>query len=252
MTRALVVADIHGNIDALLALDEWMQRSVPFDAIWVLGDLVDYGGAPADVIDWVRTRASVVVRGNHDHAVATGSACGSSSTFLALSVSTRQFFRPRLAAEDLEYLADLPLQVELATEERHRSMLVHACPMDPMYGYVPTTSSDAVWREAIRPAGEPAFVFLGHTHDQFVRRVDTTTIVNPGSLGLPIDGDARAAFAVFDSGRVTLHRLPYDTRRAAARVDRLPIEPDVRQRLVHVIRHARLIEDAAGPPGQYV
>lgn len=239
MTRALVIADIHGNVDALWALDAWMKERAPFDAIWVLGDLVDYGAAPAEVIAWVRTHASTIVRGNHDHAVATGAMCGSSAAFLELSVATRQHFRPRLAAADLEYLAGLPPHVELTAAEHRRAVLVHACPKDPMYGYVPTNASDTVWRAAIQPAGAPAFLFLGHTHDQFVRQVDATTIVNPGSLGLPIDGDARAAFAVVDDGRVTLHRLPYDTERAAARVDALPIDAEVRRRLVHLIRRAQ-------------
>ncbi|MBI4265393.1 MAG: metallophosphoesterase family protein [Acidobacteria bacterium] len=116
---------------------------------------------------------------------------------------------------------------------------------------MPTSASDAVWRDAIQPAGAPALLFLGHTHEQFVRQVDGTTIVNPGSLGLPIDGDARAAFAVVDDGRVAVHRLEYDTERAAARVEALPLDGEVRQRLAHLIRRARLVE-AGGNAGQGV
>ena len=44
MRRVLIVADIHGNIDALLALDaEWRRTGRRPDQIVVLGDLVDYG-----------------------------------------------------------------------------------------------------------------------------------------------------------------------------------------------------------------
>jgi calcineurin-like phosphoesterase family protein len=54
--RALIVADLHGNIEAVAALETWIGGQTPFDAIWVLGDLVGYGGAPAEVVDWVRRR----------------------------------------------------------------------------------------------------------------------------------------------------------------------------------------------------
>ncbi len=92
--KALLLSDIHGNIDALQGLDEDLQRREERpDLVLVLGDLVDYGPAPGEVISWVRRRAHHVVRGNHDHAMATGADCQSSPAFKELSVVTRDLLK---------------------------------------------------------------------------------------------------------------------------------------------------------------
>lgn len=239
--RILVLSDIHGNIDALEAVDaDVTQRGDHFDEIWVLGDLVDYGAAPGEVIAWVRKHATRAVRGNHDHAVGTGEDCRSAPMYRDLAVATREYFRPLLASTDLAYLSSLPLHTAVALTPTHSAVLVHASPREPLFGYVPTDASDLIWREALAPAGAPAFVFVGHTHDQFTRQIDATMVVNPGTVGLPKDGDPRAAYAVVQDGRIELRRVSYDTERAAARVGELPLTPDQTHRLTSLIRHARL------------
>ncbi|MGE0392322.1 MAG: metallophosphoesterase [Vicinamibacterales bacterium] len=238
--RALIVSDIHGNIDALTALDAWMAREAPFDAVWVLGDLVDYGAAPADVIAWVRTHATAVVRGNHDHAVAFDTDCGSSPQFLPLSVATRRYFRARLDPADLEYLGGLPLRAEMNGPHGGRTVLVHATPADPLLGYLAADAPEDAWQSALRAAQPAAFVLLGHTHVPCARRIGATTVINPGSLGFPTDGEASAAFAVLDDGGAQLRRVPYDTASAAARVEALPIDAACRTRIAEVLRRGRV------------
>jgi protein phosphatase len=239
--RALILSDIHGNIDALHAVEaEVLQGQDHFDQIWVLGDLVDYGAAPAEVIAWVRERATRVVRGNHDHAVGTGEDCRSAPLYHDLAVATREYFRARLSPEDLAYLAGLPLQSTVTLASEIQAILVHACPRDQLFGYVPTDAPDATWRAALDPARLASFVFVGHTHDQFARNIDLTTIINPGSVGMPKSGDPRAEYAIFDDGHIDLRRVAYDTERAAARIAVLPLTPDQRHRLTAVVRHARL------------
>jgi predicted phosphodiesterase len=210
--RALVLSDIHANIDALQAVEtEALQAQDQVDQIWVLGDLVDYGAAPAEVIAWVRAHATRVVRGNHDHAVGRGEDCRSAPLYHDLAVATREYFRVRLSSQDLAYLAGLPLQSTVTLPPDVQAVLVHASPQDQLFGYVPTDAPDATWRAALDPARSASFVFVGHTHDQFTRKIDLTTLVNPGSVGMPKDGDPRAEYAIFADGRVDLRRVAYDT-----------------------------------------
>ena len=61
--RVLIVSDLHANLEAVSALPS------AYDQLWVLGDLVNYGPDPATVIRFVRDRAAIVVRGNHDHSI---------------------------------------------------------------------------------------------------------------------------------------------------------------------------------------
>lgn len=239
--KVLVLSDIHANIDALTAVDgDVSQRGDRFDEIWVLGDLVDYGAAPDDVIDWVREHATRVIRGNHDHAVATGEDCRSAPMYRDLAVATREYFTPLMAPRDVAYLRSLPLQAAVTLAPEQNAVLVHASPRDLQFGYIPTDAADQVWREALAPAGSPALVFVGHTHDQFTRQVGETLVVNPGTVGLPKDGDPRAAYAVYQDGRIELRRVSYDTERAAARVTALPLPSHQTYRLAELIRHARL------------
>src|ERR1039458_3538757 len=74
--KLLIVSDIHANLEALQAV-----LAESHDELWVLGDLVNYGPNPSEVVDLVRRNASLVVQGNHDYAVGTCCHPQSSSAF---------------------------------------------------------------------------------------------------------------------------------------------------------------------------
>ena len=59
---------------------------------------------------------------------------------------------------------------------------------------------------------------FGHSHLQFRRPgPDGTTLVNPGSVGMPLDGDVRAAYALRGpDGDFEFRRVEFDIERAAA------------------------------------
>ena len=59
--RALILSDIHGNLEALTAV---LAAAEPYDALWNLGDMVGYGASPNQVIELIRSTAQINVRGN--------------------------------------------------------------------------------------------------------------------------------------------------------------------------------------------
>ena len=230
--RYLILTDIHANIDALQAIDE------PYDRLLVLGDLVDYGAAPQEVIRWVRDRDARAIRGNHDFAMATGADCRSSPLSYALSVATRAHFRPLLSQNALSYLRELPTQLTLEAEGS-RFHLVHATPRDPLYEYLSGDAAESEWRAALGDlADKEEWLFLGHTHKPFRRRVGRLTIVNPGSLGMPVDGDPRACYAVWQNGDVQLKRILYDIERAVGRLRVSGLPEEVATKMSNVLRYA--------------
>src|SRR5437870_3286957 len=121
--RILLLADVHANWPALQALEE------PHDLCLCLGDLVDYALEPAPCIDWVRRHARYSVRGNHDHGVAQNVVVSGRNGFKYLTGVTRMVTRERLSADDLRYLANLPL-TQFVTLDGLRFLLVHATPRD--------------------------------------------------------------------------------------------------------------------------
>ena len=66
--RALILSDIHANLEALEAVIYDAQDRGGFDVVWCLGDTVGYGPDPGPCIDRIREFNLVAVAGNHDHA----------------------------------------------------------------------------------------------------------------------------------------------------------------------------------------
>ncbi len=197
--RILLVSDIHGNWPALQAIQE------SYDICLCLGDLVDYALEPAPCVDWVRRQARHTVRGNHDHGVAQDVTLTGDQGFRYLARVTRPLSREALEKTDRRFLATLPLTLPV-TLDAHRFFLVHATPFDPMDEWAPP-DRDLWARRLERVAAD--IVCVGHTHQPYVLEVGDKLVVNPGSVGLPRDGDPRAAYAIIEDGEVELKRVEY-------------------------------------------
>lgn len=99
----LIVADLHGNTEALSALPQ------QYDQLWVLGDLVNYGPNPREIIDFVRNHADVVVRGNHDHAIGFNTDPRCSEPYKSMAAEMGRFTQAVLTEDEKAYLRSLPL-----------------------------------------------------------------------------------------------------------------------------------------------
>lgn len=227
--RILVLADIHANWPALAAIHE------PFDACFVLGDLVEYGAQPIECIDWVRQHATVVIRGNHDHSVAQHVPPPSGSGLRGLAGATRLQHWQLLSASHLKFLSRLPVTqtVELGNQRFH---LVHATPRDPMDEYLAIDA--ATWTTRLREI-DADFVCVGHTHLQFHLDLGRLQLVNPGSVGQPRDGDPRAAYAIIEDGRVELKRVEYDVDSAVSALRLAGLSPDQFDQAESLLRTGR-------------
>lgn len=198
--RILLIADIHANWPALSAIDE------TFDACLFLGDLVDYGTAPARCIDWVRLNMTAGIRGNHDHALGQRIPARGSSGFRSLAAATRPLHFPQVSEAQLDFLRGLPVTRYIELDQK-TFYLVHGTPRDPLDEYL--RDSPTAWTDRLRDI-RADFVCVGHTHIPFHLELGTHQVINPGSVGQPRDGDPRAAYAIVEDGRVTLHRVEYD------------------------------------------
>lgn len=198
--KILLIADVHSNWQALSAIDE------TFDACLFVGDLVDYGTDPVPCIEWAQKHVTAGVRGNHDHAVAQKVPARSGSGFRRLAAATRPTQWELIDARRLKYLTRLPVTQHVTLDER-AFFLVHATPRDPMDEYL--LHDEAAWRDRLRDV-QADFVCIGHTHLPFQLEVDGKTIINPGSVGQPRDGDPRASYVVIEDGDVSFRRAEYD------------------------------------------
>lgn len=218
--KLLVLSDAHGNSYALRAV----INSESYDQVLFLGDAVDYGPRPSEVIDTLRSVGARAVMGNHDNALVHGVDCMCGEETHWVSVFFRENYTKKLVSgSDLAFVSSWHERLELDMGPMGRSLAVHGSPSSPLYGYIyPWLDDDTVKRMLVRSLRlshsanyEPGYslYLVGHTHYQFVRRVGGSLLVNPGSVGQPRDGDPRAAYAVIDveKGKVELKRVKYDT-----------------------------------------
>lgn len=72
MERIAIISDIHANVVALEAvLEDIGKRKI--DRIFCLGDIVLKGASPCEVVDIVRKKCEIVVKGNCDDLVVKAS-----------------------------------------------------------------------------------------------------------------------------------------------------------------------------------
>jgi len=193
--------------------------------------LVNYGPQPAQVLEFVRDRATRVIRGNHDHCIGFGEDPQCAPAFREMADATRKYTASILSAEDKEYLRNLPLQTT-ATVGKFMCRLCHAVPSDPLYAYCPPDSDR--WIEECQGI-RVDLLLVGHTHIQFARRIEDTLVVNPGSLGLPKSGGPPACYAVLEDGKLGFRSLHYPVEKAAERIRAMPIAARVQQDLIAVL-----------------
>jgi len=232
--KIVIISDLHGNLEALSSLPE------KFDELWVLGDLVNYGPNPAEVIDFVEANASVVIRGNHDHAVGFDEDRRCSPPFRAMAQAMQQYTSSVLSESQRQFLRDLPLRVDREVGGRKVSMC-HAVPSDPLFAYC---LPDSPRGESELDLANSDFLLVGHTHLPLHRQFGERRVVNPGSLGQPKTGTPAACYAVWDDGMIELRSFEYPFEETIRKIDVLPIPAAIKISLADVLRHGGL-PDAA-------
>jgi diadenosine tetraphosphatase ApaH/serine/threonine PP2A family protein phosphatase len=243
--KLALLADIHANIEGLRACLEHAAAQGA-DRHAFLGDLVGYGADPGAVVDLVRAhvdRGALAVKGNHDAAAVVGQS-GSMHEAAERAISWTQ---AQLSQAQRSFLSALPLVVR-----QDRLVLVHASAERPAeWIYVSDPARAAAALAAAAPA---SWVFCGHVHEPVLytqgtagrpvpfRPVPGVAIPVPhhrrwlavvGSAGQPRDGNTAACYAMLDMDRPTLtfHRVPYDWRRAAAKVRTAGLPESLARRL---------------------
>ena len=243
--RVLLISELHANLQATEAV--LADAGTGWDRVLVLGDLVGYGADPEAVIDAVRALPNAtVIRGNHDKVVA---GIDDASDFNIVARHAAQWTAARLDAPRAAYLRGLP-RGPLPIDGLGMDVAVcHGAPFDEDY-YV-FDADDA--RSALESA-RGSLIFCGHTHVQIVFREmmsglrgvitamdadtiavrpDVPTLINPGSVGQPRDGDPRAAYATFDTEErmVSMKRVEYDVTEAQRRIRDAGLHPSLAERL---------------------
>jgi predicted phosphodiesterase len=237
--KVAVVSDIHANWHALEAVLSDLEVQQP-DEVWCLGDLVGYGPQPNRCTSEIAARAQICLAGNHDLGV--------------LGRLELNEFSPDAAAVarwTQGVLEDNPRTFLSSLEPKgaHESAeLFHGSPHDPVWEYV---LSEGAARRAFEETTSD-LVLVGHSHVPIALRLEDGTVagglakggseldlaagrwlINPGAVGQPRDGDARAAYLLLDLDARHAHfrRVPYDIEATQAELRAEGLPEDLAARL---------------------
>ncbi len=208
MRLLAVLYDIHGNLPALEAVLE--EARAAGAERWLLGgDYSAFGPWPRETLErLLELEDALWIRGNGERWL----------------VEQEDWFGPdgplerarrELAPEEIERLYGLPIRVEL-----DGVLYVHGSPASDVESFRPEPQ---VGEERFLAGERERTIVFGHSHKQFRRPGPSRTdLVNPGSVGQPLDGDTRAAWALWrDGGELEFRRTEYDVERAVTRMRKL-------------------------------
>ncbi len=238
--KALILSDIHGNLEALQTVMKAAQN-LKWKELWFLGDLYGYGPNPEECFAILKQYKLCFIPGNHDLLL-----CGR----LKGSIFSEEAYRASLITRTFTRQASLNLVKLLPAEQIHQGIhLVHGSLENPSCSYILNTE-DA--RRNFLLARKACTLF-GHSHQQefflqessgkilHAKGQDGQTIcwkgkkalINPGSVGQPRDGNPSASWGLLDTGKreFTFFRSPYNYKLTQQKMEQAGFSQFLRHRL---------------------
>jgi predicted phosphodiesterase len=224
--RIAILSDIHGNCIAFDKVLEDLQRA-PVDQVVCLGDAIQGGPQPVQVVTRLRELGCGVVMGNADAWLLTGEETGSepiSDEGRLRMDAVRAWTLTQLSSADGAFIQGFQPTIRVNLEDGHKLLCFHGSPVSFDDVILPDISQEALFKYL--GTFDAQAMTGGHTHVQFMRRLssDPRFFFNPGSVGFayshhqPDEGfqaDPWAEYAVLTSEgeRLALEfrRVPFDT-----------------------------------------
>jgi predicted phosphodiesterase len=204
-----VLYDIHGNLAALEAVLAEAEREGAKSYV-LGGDYATFGPWPRETTELLESVPAIVrIRGNADRWLRERPEVPEEAQELVATALTAA--RESLGPALVDRVYGLPERAE------HDGVLVcHGTPVSDIESFAPEPHPDD---EGMLAGETDRTILFGHSHQQFERPgPNGTLLVNPGSVGAPLDGDPRAAWAVYENGTFDFRRTDYDRERAAAQM----------------------------------
>lgn len=209
-TEIAVVADFHGNLPAVQALEKDI-RARGIQKIWCLGDAVGKGPSSADTLDWALQNCEVMLQGNWEEGIGKK------------LYPKDEYYYNQLGEHRMKLLLEFPLEHRALISGR-RMRLIHGRPfMNSAYGVQRE-------EELFLPLFEPGDDVLGYAdiHRQGLRILHAGKMIfNAGSVGNGL-GLNLVQYAILrgdlDSPEIApldinLVTLPYDRNQAVRDTD---------------------------------
>jgi putative phosphoesterase len=232
--KIAIFSDIHGNLPALEAVitDIRLQK---IEQMVCLGDICLLGPQPAEALRRLKELGCPVVMGNTDHWSLDPNNFERREENATLFFDLERWAAMRLSASDREFIHSFKPTIEIALPAKEVLLCCHGTPHN-FIDQISTQTSQEKLVEIMNGVSAEV-VACGHTHAQLLRRVGRSMVINPGSVGRPVEIDPLtekvkyglwAEYAILEAEigqlAVTFRRVTYDINKLflAARVNELP------------------------------
>lgn len=214
--RYLLLADIHGNLEALKTV---LMDALKFKykRIIVLGDIIGYYTKPNECLQLLNKKQNALLMGNHEAAINEMLSLDDFNEEARISL---EWTKKNLTKENLELIKAMPKFFALDL-----MLAIHGTPMNPLEEYM--NEMNALL--SLKICSEQLIV-CGHTHKPFIvnekgekteikgnQKIDFKTkriVASLPSVGQPRDEDNRAGYCILDLNEFELHfrRIQYNIK----------------------------------------
>ena len=223
--RIAVISDMHGNDLAFEAVEADIQAQ-KVDQIVCLGDAVQGGPQPAEVVQRLRRLNCPVVMGNADAWLITGEETadeGIPPERLRKMGEIRLWSLSRLTEEDVDFISKFQPTITIPLEDGPDLLCFHGSPTSFDDAILPAAPEET-FQKILGPYTGNALTG-GHTHAQQIRRLGDFFFFNPGSVGFAFSAnqpegqffaDPWAEYAILTAAHghvsVEFRRIPFDSK----------------------------------------
>lgn len=230
--KTLILADIHANLAALEAV---LEHEKSWDDIIFLGDAVIGGPNPNEVLELLSENKGIFVMGNHDYEALT---IDLEKHFDDPSLAWMQWTGRVITESSKSFLKGF-LSAYSAVCQGIEARLLHGVLRKEQGKRLLPDSPPEVFGELSKQFTEP-YVFIAHSHVQFMKKVGYKVFINPGGLGQPRLGKVVAAYGVIKDGDIKLCSVPYDVEKTCRAMDALPLDKGFIEEWKDCFRHGVL------------
>jgi protein phosphatase len=212
--KILVIADIHGNAEALRAV---LDAEADADTTIFLGDAVSPGPQANETIALLSRLNGTFIVGNHDREILEPER---TAHWPEDWKAYNDWVTETLEPDGLEFLRNLRPNGEYAIADMDLH-LHHGDLADRPHNVLPDTPEERVC--LLAEGSNAPYVLFGHCHVQFSLAIGEQRFINPGSVGQNRCGHLLACYGVFADGVYEPRRVPFDPAPWLAAVDRIPV-----------------------------
>ena len=238
--KVIVISDIHGNLEALNKVLEYINNLEGEIRVVCLGDIVGYGPNPVECFKIVESLTNKICLGNHEDSILDTDYDYQITTHARAAI---RWTRGILGEEIKDTIKKLPLQIE-----EDNVLYAHASPDEPMLWKYITNAGNA-YSSLVEM--KHSLCFVGHSHipgvyayqkiqrdgKKIVISKKGKTIVNVGSVGQPRDDSPMLSFAIFDDNNweVEIIRQKYNYQETMAKIEKANLPLFLAERLARGI-----------------